>query len=129
MTAPIALSCVTIDSADPRRLAEFYSALLDWRIMHSEDGYALITDGKSVLCFGFVEGHTAAPWPDSPLHPKRVHVDLNVVDIDQATDLAVALGATIPEFQPGLNPDWDNQLPWGIVLDPEGHPICLNLRE
>ncbi|WKY56440.1 VOC family protein [Nocardia seriolae] len=95
---------------------------MDWRIMHSEDGYALITDGKSVLCFGFVEGHTAAPWPDSPLHPKRVHVDLNVVDIDQATDLAVALGATIPEFQPGLNPDWDNQLPWGIVLDPEGHP-------
>lgn len=129
MTAPIALSCVTLDTADPRGLAEFYSQLLGWRIMHSQDEYALITDGRSVLCFGLVEGHTAAPWPDDRDHPKRVHVDLNVADIDQASARATELGATVPAFQPGLNPDWEGQQPWGIVLDPEGHPICLNLRE
>lgn len=128
MSAPIGLSCVTIDSAQPRLLAEFYSALLDWRIYHAQEEYALITDGKAMLCFGLVEGHRAAPWPDDAATPKRVHLDLNVADRDQAAARAVQLGGSIPEFQPGLAPDWPGQPPWTIVLDPEGHPICLNER-
>ncbi|NNH73765.1 VOC family protein [Nocardia uniformis] len=125
----MALSCVTLDTADPRGLAAFYSELLDWRIVHAQDEYVLITDGRSVLRFGLVEGHAAAPWPEDRDHPKRVHLDLEVADIDQASARAVELGATVPTFQPGLNPDWEAQQPWAIVLDPEGHPICLNLRD
>ncbi|WP_280391090.1 VOC family protein [Nocardia brasiliensis] len=128
ITARFSLTCVTIDAAHPPTLAQFYSRLLSWQIYHSDNDYALVGDGKTTLCFGAVQGHTPAPWPDDPAHPKRVHLDLAVDDFDAAIARVVELGATVPEFQPGADPEWDSQQPWTVVLDPEGMPICLNLN-
>ncbi|KZM72820.1 VOC family protein [Nocardia terpenica] len=122
----ISFTCVTIDAAHPPTLADFYSRLLGWQIHHSDDDYAMIGDGRTTLCFGAVDRHTPARWPDDPDHPKRVHFDLTVDDLAAATERALELGATVPEFQPGATPEWEGHQPWVVILDPEGTPICLN---
>ncbi|QIS10096.1 VOC family protein [Nocardia arthritidis] len=127
MTATLSFTCTTIDAADPPTLAQFYSRLLGWQIYHSDADYAMVGDGHTTLCFGAVAGHTPPRWPDDPGHPKRVHFDLAVDDLAAATARAVELGATLPDFQPGADPDWAGHQPWTIVLDPEGTPICLNI--
>ena len=43
--------------------------------------------------------------------------DLQVTDLEGAAQDAVALGATLPEFQP--------QDDVRVLLDPAGHPFCL----
>ncbi|AFT99660.1 VOC family protein [Nocardia brasiliensis] len=128
MTAAISFTCVTVDAAHPPTLAAFYRDLLGWQIYHSDADYALVGDGHTTLCFGAVERHTPARWPDDPEHPKRVHFDFSVEDVEQATARALDLGAILPEFQPGADPEWAGHSPWTIVLDPEGTPICLNPR-
>ncbi|MFI9508998.1 VOC family protein [Nocardia sp. NPDC052566] len=122
----IEFTCVTIDAAHPPTLASFYSELLGWRIYESSPDYALVGDGHTTLCFGAIADHTPARWPDDPGHPKRVHFDLSVDDVTAATARAVELGATVPDHQPGANPEWEGHQPWTIILDPEGTPVCLN---
>ncbi|MCX4648010.1 MULTISPECIES: VOC family protein [unclassified Streptomyces] len=48
-----------------------------------------------------------------------MHFDFQVGDLDSAVAEAVALGATVAEFQP--------QESVRVLLDPAGHPFCLCL--
>lgn len=49
----------------------------------------------------------------------QLHLDLGVTDLEGATEDAVALGATLPDFQP--QPDVR------VLLDPAGYPFCVYL--
>ena len=49
----------------------------------------------------------------------QLHLDLQVTDLEGAAQDAVALGATMAEFQP--------QEDVRVLLDPAGHPFCLYL--
>jgi predicted enzyme related to lactoylglutathione lyase len=110
---------VNLDSDDPAALASFYSAVLGWDVLHSEDEYAMIGDGSINIGFGKVPGYAAPGWPAESA-PKRYHLDLYVDDLDEAEQQALALGATKPTEQP-------NPSRWRVLLDPGGHPfdICL----
>jgi catechol 2,3-dioxygenase-like lactoylglutathione lyase family enzyme len=110
------LYMVNIDCPDPRALAAFYGDLLGWRTTHSEDAYAMITDGHTSIGFGRVQPFRGPAWPD-PSGTKQFHLDLAVPDRDDAEQRAVRLGATRPEHQPGEH--------WRVLLDPAGHPFCL----
>jgi hypothetical protein len=46
-----------------------------------------------------------------------MHLDVEVDDLALAVEDAVALGATVAEFQPQDNVR--------VLLDPAGHPFCL----
>jgi catechol 2,3-dioxygenase-like lactoylglutathione lyase family enzyme len=112
------LAMVNLDSADPGALADFYSAVLGWPVVHRSAEYAMLSaEGSVPIGFGRVEGYQAPAWPD-PASPKRFHLDFYVDDVDSAEKRCHALGATTPEFQPGGDR-------WRIVLDPAGHPLCL----
>jgi hypothetical protein len=50
-----------------------------------------------------------------------MHFDFQVGDLDPAVAEAVALGASVAEFQPQQNVR--------VLLDPAGHPFCLCLDE
>ena len=117
MTAIGSLIMVNIDGSDPRALATFYHSLLGWEITASEDDYAMVSDGSASFGFGRIEGYEPPPWPD-PAGRKQFHVDLYVDDVPTAVKEATAIGATVPDFQPGEGK-------WTIVLDPAGHPVCL----
>jgi predicted enzyme related to lactoylglutathione lyase len=114
-----ALKMFTLDSADARRDAQFWSALLGWDIAHEQDEYAMLTGpGGVAVGFGTVADYEAPRWPN-PHGSKQFHFDLAVDDLDAGVEKCVALGATFPGEQPGET--------WRVLLDPSGHPFCLTL--
>jgi len=116
---PVArLSMVNMDCADPQPLAAFYAHILGWQVTYSDNDYAMITGQGATLGFGRVPGYTAPSWPDTTAG-KRYHLDLQVTDPPSAAAACVALGATVPDEQPG-----DGR--WQVLLDPAGHPFCLS---
>jgi predicted enzyme related to lactoylglutathione lyase len=118
-TDPIAsLAMVDIDCADPGALTRFYAAVLGWDVTYSDNNYGMVSDGKTSIGFGKVEGYQAPDWPDTG-PPKRYHLDLQAADIEAAARECVGLGAVVPEFQPGGDR-------WRVLLDPGGHPFCIS---
>lgn len=122
MTPIARLSLFAFDCADPRALAEFYSAITGWGIGRTfEDGgdlwVELISDTGATLAFQRVEDHRPPQWPGSE-HPQQAHLDFDVPDIDVAETAILELGARVADFQPGGDS-------WRVYLDPAGHPFCL----
>ena len=116
-TTGVSLGMVNLDCADPRAEAAFWSALLDLEIVMAEDEYAMLKSSESVLlAFGKVPDYQPPAWPN-PHGSKQFHLDLKAVDIAAAEQRCVALGASVPEQQPGET--------WRVLLDPAGHPFCL----
>jgi catechol 2,3-dioxygenase-like lactoylglutathione lyase family enzyme len=114
------LIMVTIDCSDPARLARFYADITGWEVTHSDDQYAMISDGTSSIGFGRIEAHAPVGWPDES-SPKHFHLDFYVDDLDKAEAQCLELGATKPAGQP--NPER-----WRVLLDPSGHPFDICLR-
>jgi predicted enzyme related to lactoylglutathione lyase len=117
MTAIADLIMVNLDSPDPRAHAEFYHQILGWKITHSDDEYAMISDGPTSLGFGRVEAYQPPQWPDTS-SGKRYHLDFYVDDLDQAEQSCLAAGAAKPDFQPGGER-------WRVLTDPAGQPFCI----
>ena len=114
-TARIAM--VTLDCAEVKPSADFWSALLGWDVAASTDDYAMLTgpDGSPALGLGRIDDYQAPSWPDTGR--KQFHLDLAVDDLDAMAGRAVELGATLADPQPGET--------WRVLLDPAGHPFCL----
>lgn len=90
-----------IEAPDPAALARFYSELLEWRVVHTEPGTAVIKPPQ------VVRGEQRT----------MMHLDVQVEDLDAAAADAVALGAQVADFQPQGNVR--------VLLDPAGRPFCL----
>ena len=111
---------LNIDSADPARLARFYAAALGWEVTDSDDNYGMVEGNGIKIGFGEVERCRPAPWPDEA-GVKHFQLDLQVDDLDEATESLSAIGASQPDFQPGAGR-------WRVLLDPDGQPFCLSPR-
>lgn len=114
------LAMVNLDTDDPPALADFYHNVLGWEVTHSQDEYAMISDGTTSIGFGRVEGYEPPRWPEAA-SPKRFHLDLYVDDLDKAEARCLELGAARPDFQPGADR-------WRVLTDPAGHPFCICAR-
>lgn len=111
-----------IDTAEPRRLAEFYSAITGWEIgPHSDDDgwIELESGGGPTIAFQHVPDHVPPVWPGSE-HPQQLHIDFEVPDLDAGEEAVLALGARKADYQPGET--------FRVFLDPSGHPFCLVLE-
>ncbi len=109
---------VTLDCADPRVEAAFWSGVFGWEVAHAEDEYAMVVGDGTTLGFGRIEGYAPPSWPDDR-GVKQFHLVLAVEDMPTTEAACVALGATVPDFQPG-------EERWRVLLDPAGHPFCLS---
>jgi predicted enzyme related to lactoylglutathione lyase len=108
---------VVLDCPDPQTLAEFYGALLDWKVeKSSDDWWSLRAEYGDSLGFQKVDGFAPPRWPGQDL-PQQMHLDVVVDDLDLAEKAVVELGATKHEHQPGTT--------FRVFLDPAGHPFCL----
>jgi len=111
---------VCLDARDSRRLASFYSRVLGWDVTHTdENGAAIAIPGTtSFISFQRNDDFLAPVWPGAPGEQQMMlHVDVAVDELDVAVTDAIALGATLAEFQP--------QDSVRVLFDPEGHPFCL----
>lgn len=112
---------VTLDCAEPPRLAAFYRELTGGEVTHSADAYAAVEiKGAVTVYFQQVAEHRPPTWPTTE-RPQQSHLDFYVADLDEAEAFAVAAGATRAEFQP-------DAAKYRVVLDPAGHPLCLCRR-
>ncbi|GIH76371.1 VOC family protein [Planobispora longispora] len=111
---------VVIDCPDPKRLADFYSALVGWEITSVEDDWVVVTDGTGRLCFQLAADHQRPDWPN-PDRPQQFHLDVTVDDLDRAEAEVLAIGAVKHEHQPSEDGEFR------VYLDPAGHPFCLCL--
>jgi len=116
----VQVSELVLECYDPRRLAEFWCAVLGYVELGSED------DGS--LEIGPASGF-GGPQPTIILSPNpapgiprgRLHIDVNPVGSTRADEVARILGL-------GGQPADVGQLgtePWTVLADPEGNVFCV----
>ena len=106
-----------LDCDDPGRLAEFYGALLDWKVERNDDHWwSIRADYGDSLGFQKVDAFRPPQWPGQDV-PQQMHLDVVVDDLDTAEAAVLELGARKHEHQPGTS--------FRVFLDPAGHPFCL----
>ncbi|WSF56353.1 VOC family protein [Streptomyces canus] len=79
------------------------------------------SDGGPGLSFQTEPLFTRPRWPSTRSEQQMMmHLDIEVNDLSSAVELALALGATVTDFQP--------QDDVRVLFDPAGHPLCLFVR-
>jgi hypothetical protein len=116
-TPGASVGMVSIDAPDAAVLALFYAKLLDLEIQHEGEGYAMIgRQGATSLGFGSDPSFQPPAWPDDG--HKQFHLDIAATDPASTVAIALELGATRPDHQPGAER-------WTVLIDPAGHPFCV----
>jgi predicted enzyme related to lactoylglutathione lyase len=109
---------VTIDCRDPRRLAQFWTAAVGYKITVDYPEFVLLepADGDETLALGLQK------VPDPTPGKNRVHIDYEADDPQAEAARLVSLGATrIGEHEvPGLR--------WTVLADPDGNQFCVGKR-
>jgi len=108
---------VTLDCAEPDKLAAFWAAMLGGEIVFTTAQAVGVRAEHVWLSAMRVDGYRPPTWPDDTV-PKQVHLDLGVDDLGAAVAAAARLGAAEARFQPAPHAR-------RIMLDPAGHPFCL----
>ena len=104
-----------IDCHEPRRLAEFWSAVLGWDITGSNGDEVEVADPDGslpTLLFAHV--------PESKTVKNRLHIDVSPRDREQDEEVERirALGATPVDVGQG-------DVSWVVLADPEGNEFCV----
>lgn len=107
------LGMVTIDCADPQRLARFWIEALGLNIGADYGEFLFLTDSEGGVQIGIQQ------VPEPRGGKNRVHLDLSTEDRAAEVARLVSLGATeVSEHEmPGLS--------WTILTDPEGNQFCV----
>ncbi|MFJ8769948.1 VOC family protein [Streptomyces clavifer] len=117
------LGSLVLGTPDPPVPADFYRALLGWQEVERSPEWVRLRapeQERPGLSFQMEAGHTPPVWPQGPgTQQMQAHLDLEVDDLDVETERALALGATLEEYQP--------QEGVRVLRDPHGHPFCLFL--
>ena len=102
------LNTVVVNAADPPGLAAFWSGVLGAPVTESSDDWAQL---EGSLAF------QSDPTPKAG--PNRLHLDVLVEDLAQATEAVLTAGARpLSEVQ-------GSDDPWRVFADPEGNEFCL----
>ncbi|MDQ4097583.1 MAG: VOC family protein [Actinomycetota bacterium] len=109
--AVLGLAALVVDCADPPGLARWWNSLLAGEIEIDADGDArLRTTNGLVIDFLKV--------PEAKAVKNRLHIDLRVSDLPEATEQVLRLGATRAD-------DVYSGGSWHVLRDPEGNEFCL----
>lgn len=113
-TGPIA--AVVVDCVDPRGMARFWGAALDWAVLEVSDDQASLRSVEGVgpyLEFLRVPGVKAVP--------DRVHLDLMPYPgDDKAAEVGRLKGLGASDLDLG-----QGDVPWTCLVDPERHEFCV----
>jgi catechol 2,3-dioxygenase-like lactoylglutathione lyase family enzyme len=112
MTSRISEIC--FDCTDAERMAEFWCAVLGYRVGESDDeGIELIGQPSSPVILMLRD-------PRPKREKNRLHLDINAVDRTQEEEVEriLALGATRIDIGQG-------EPTWVVLADPEGNEFCV----
>lgn len=110
---------ITIDCAEPRKLAKFWTRALDLEVAFDADGYFLMLHAPANPTQPYLGLQKV---PEEKAGKNRVHIDFSTDDPDGEIARLVALGATAGDKHevPGLA--------WTVLFDPEGNEFCVGSR-
>ncbi|WP_034270134.1 VOC family protein [Actinospica robiniae] len=125
MPAPLKLSAITLDCADPLALAAFYRQATGFEPHPGSDADFAGLTAADGLRIGFqrVAGYRAPNWPEQSV-PQQLHFDFDVDDLDAAEAELLKLGAGKP-----AQPRQGDRDGYRVLTDPAGHPFCLVRRK
>jgi predicted enzyme related to lactoylglutathione lyase len=104
---------VVIDCHDPMRLAEFWQGVLGgYVVRQSHEWVALEPPTGVAVSFQLV--------PEDKVAKNRVHLDIDVPDLEEAVAAAIALGA-----QRRGEVIYDELGGFQVMADPEGNEFCF----
>ncbi len=107
---------VTLDCADPERLAEFWTQALNYRKEELREPYLVLRpigdSSAPSLCLQRV--------PEARAGKNRMHLDLNVDDVEGSMDRLLVLGATRRSEEVLYR-----MYRWFVLADPEGNEFCV----
>lgn len=112
------LGAVIIDCADPERLAAFWGSLLGVKVsgrLGDPPQYVDLEPPSGIPYLGFQR----VPEPKGVKN--RVHIDLNVDDVDRATQRIEGLGGA----RASVGDVREYGYAWRVMADPEGNEFCL----
>jgi predicted enzyme related to lactoylglutathione lyase len=109
--AIVGVAALAIDCHDPPELARWWSRLLGGTVEVDDDGDATL-HSPGGLAIDFLR------VPEAKSGKNRLHLDLRSTDLAEATEQAVALGATRAD-------DIYDGGRWQVLRDPEGNEFCL----
>src|ERR1700722_8809458 len=117
---PAKVGYLAIDTVDPSALAPFWCALLG---VHID---ATVGDGDFLILSPTAEGLAVGfqRVPESKAGKNRVHLDLVVDDLDEATAEVEALGGRW--LEPGRTRELEG-FQWRCMADPEGNEFDLDV--
>jgi predicted enzyme related to lactoylglutathione lyase len=114
LSAPIVAS-VVVNTNDPDRLADFWSSLLDVQIARRSGPYFIWLapqhEGGVSVAFQKVERPTEGR--------RRLHLDLQVEDREEAVERVIALGGSRVEDHTS------GDFSWTVMADPDGNEFCV----
>ena len=121
----ILISQLSVDAAEPRRLAAWWADVLGWRLgPEADDDEAWIgppSGASGDAGTDDLHGILFVAVPETKTIKNRLHLDVRPTDgSSQATELArlLGLGATPVDIGQG-------DVPWHVLADPEGNEFCL----
>lgn len=115
---------LAIDCHDPRRLADFWCAVLGYEVREEDE------DGVSISAPELTEGKdrrgpippmlTLLAVPESKSVKNRLHIDVNPTDREQGEEVErlLDLGARHVDIGQG-------EQSWVVLTDPEGNEFCV----
>ena len=117
---PASVGYLVIDATDPERLARFWCGLLDVGVE------ATIGDGQFVVLSATKDGLTVGfqRVDEEKAGKNRLHLDLIVGDLDQATAEVETLGGQW--LEPGNTRELEG-FRWRCMADPEGNEFDVNV--
>ena len=117
---PAKVGYLAIDSIDPNRLAPFWCGLLGVHVDNT------IGDGDFLILSATEEGLTVGfqRVPEAKDGKNRVHLDLVVDDLDEATAEVEKLGGRW--LEPGNTRELEG-FRWRCMADPEGNEFDLDV--
>ncbi len=118
---------IVFDASDIAAESEFWAGLLGGEVHPDEGWHSVTVDGEWVLGVQAVPGHVPPDWPTG-LQQQQVHLDLHVDDLQEAHQLALALGGRQLQTarRPADNPNGDEM--FAVYASPAGHPFCFGVH-
>jgi hypothetical protein len=114
-------SQLVIDAHDPATLAAFWSSVLGWETIATDDEDGELEeveiadperpDLPTLLFIGV---------PDDKVTKNRLHIDVRPAGVDQQTELTRLLEIGAREIDIG-----QGDQTWHVLADPEGNEFCL----
>jgi catechol-2,3-dioxygenase len=110
---------VVIDARQPTVVADFWCAVLGWRVLETDAG--IVTIGPDDGSWPVID---VVPVPEPKSVKNRLHLDLRADGVATADELLRLLSLGARRVDVGQSPDSS----WVVLADPEGNEFCLLSR-